>query len=354
VPDERAPRSRRRRWIGIVVSVVLIVAVFGFLLPKLADYADVWDVVQGLDSWDIIVLTVVGVWNLFALAPLVMTAQPGVRFMEAFVNINAGSAVANTVPGGSAIGIGINWAMFDSWGFTPAEYTLGTLLSGVWNNFVKLGLPVLALVALAFTGDLRGSFVPAAIVGVIIMVLAVVFFALVLRSDDLARAIGSRAGRIAEWGAKKVHRTVHGDTWGEGAISFRHRTVDLITRRWPALTITAVVGQLSLYVVLLVAVRAVGLSNAQVSWAEVLASWAFVRLISAVPITPGGLGVVELGLTAALANGENTALTTKAAAAVLLYRALTYLLPIPVGAGCYVFWRLNHRWRERRPTTVTA
>ena len=36
---------------------------------------------------------------------------------------------------------------------------------------------------------------------------------------------------------------------------------------------------------------------------EVVASFAFVRLISAIPITPGGLGVVELGLTAALASG---------------------------------------------------
>jgi uncharacterized membrane protein YbhN (UPF0104 family) len=354
VPDERAPGSRRRRWIGIAVSVVLVVAVFGFLLPKLADYADVWDTVKDLDDGDALLLSLVGVWNLFALAPLVMTAQPGVRFVEGFVNINAGSAVANTVPGGSAIGIAINWAMFDSWGFTPAEYTLGTLLSGIWNNFVKLSLPVVALLALATTGDLRGSFVPAAVVGVIAMVIAIVFFALVLRSDDLARSIGTLAGRVAEWGAKKVHRTVHGDTWGDGAIRFRHRSVDLIKRRWPALTVTALIGQLSLFVVLLVAVRAVGLSNAEVSWAEVLASWAFVRLISAIPITPGGLGVVELGLTAALANGENTALTTKAAAAVLLYRFFTYLLPIPVGAGCYVFWRLNHRWRDRHRTTVTA
>jgi len=333
--------------------VVLIVAVFGFFLPKLADYSDIWDDLQDLHASDLVLITAVGVWNLFALAPLVMTAQPGVRFMEGFVNINAGSAVANTVPGGSAIGIAINWAMFDSWGFTPAEYTLGTLLSGIWNNFVKLSLPVVALLALAATGDLRGSFVPAAVVGVVVMVVAIVFFALLLRNDDLARSIGALAGRVAEWGAKKVHRTVHGDTWGDGAIRFRHRSVDLIKRRWPALTVTALIGQLSLFVVLLVAVRAVGLSNAEVSWAEVLASWAFVRLISAIPITPGGLGVVELGLTAALANGENTALTTKAAAAVLLYRFFTYLLPIPVGAGCYVFWRLNHSWRRRR-TTVTA
>jgi uncharacterized membrane protein YbhN (UPF0104 family) len=56
--------------------------------------------------------------------------------------------------------------------------------------------------------------------------------------------------------------------------------------------------------------------------------------------------VVELGLTAALAAGQTGATPDKVAAAVLLYRALTYLLPIPVGAGCYVFWRANKSWRR--------
>ena len=70
------------------------------------------------------------------------------------------------------------------------------------------------------------------------------------------------------------------------------------------------------------------------------------------------------GLDVACGSGESTALTTKAAAAVLIYRALTFLLPIPIGAGCYVFWRVNKSWRRtpeerartsKRPrATVTA
>ncbi len=358
------PKRRRRKWLGIAFSIVFLIAVFGFLLPKLTDYADVWDYARDLDTGGIIALTIVGIWNLFALVPVVMTSQPGTRFWEAFVDITAGTTAANTVPGGSAVGIGINWAMFDSWGFTPQEYTLATLVSGLWNNFVKLSLPVISLVLLALTGDLRSSFIPAAIVGVAVMVATIVFFALVLKSEELASAIGRRLGKIVEAVAKRVNRTVGGDTWGEKAIEFRARSIDLIRRRWPALTITSVIGQLSLWLVLLVAVRAVGISEAEVSWMEVLASFAFVRLISAIPITPGGLGVVELGLTAALASGESTALTAKAAAAVLIYRAITFLLPVPIGAGCYVFWRVNKSWRrtpeerartsKRSRATVTA
>jgi uncharacterized protein (TIRG00374 family) len=351
-PRPDAPRSRRRpawsprRWVGLAFSIVLLIAIFGFLLPKLADYADVWGAIGDLSTGGAVALAIAGAFSLLALVPVVMVSQPGTTYPEAFVDLNAGTAAANTVPGGSAIGIGINWAIFDSWGFTPGEYTLATLVSGVWNNFVKLSLPVVALVLLAFTGDLRGSFVPAAIVGVGLIAVAVVIFALILRSEDFARAFGRGIGRLVKPIASKFGSTVDGDDWGEGAVRFRNRSIHLVKRRWAALTVTAVVGQLSLFIVLLIAVRAVGISEADVSWAEVLASFAFVRLISAVPVTPGGLGVVELGLTAALASGESTALTTKAAAAVLLYRALTFLLPIPIGVGCYVFWRLNRSWRR--------
>jgi len=206
---------------------------------------------------------------------------------------------------------------------------------------------------LALTGDLRGSFVPAAIVGVGVMAVTIAGFALLLRSDQLAATIGMKVGAVVGWFARRIGRPLNPIDWGERAVHFRERSVQLIRQRWLALSVTAVVGHLSLWLVLLVAVRAVGITQSQVSWVEVLAAFAFVRLISAIPITPGGLGVVELGLTAALASGESSTVTAQAAAAVLLYRALTYLLPIPVGVGCYVFWRVNRSWR-RTPEQRTA
>ncbi|MGI8520458.1 MAG: lysylphosphatidylglycerol synthase domain-containing protein [Actinomycetota bacterium] len=92
---------------------------------------------------------------------------------------------------------------------------------------------------------------------------------------------------------------------------------------------TTLISHITLYLVLLLALRHVGVSNDAVSWQQALASFAFVRLLSAVPITPGGLGVVELGLTATLvAAGGEEALVV---AAILIYRLLTFVLPIPVG-----------------------
>ena len=120
---------------------------------------------------------------------------------------------------------------------------------------------------------------------------------------------------------------------------FRADIVGLLERRWIRITVTSLISHLSLYAVLLVALRDVGVSNDEVSWQQVLAAFAFVRLLSAVPVTPGGLGLVELGLTAALGSGLPAETKAEIAAAVLLYRGLTWLLPVPLGVGCWIFWR---------------
>jgi putative heme transporter len=91
--------------------------------------------------------------------------------------------------------------------------------------------------------------------------------------------------------------------------------------------------------VLLACLRGTGLSQAQVSWQTSLAAFAFVRLLTVLPITPGGLGVIELGLVGVLAAGADHRVSAQVTAAVLLWRAVTYLPPIPLGAAAFLVWR---------------
>ena len=88
---------------------------------------------------------------------------------------------------------------------------------------------------------------------------------------------------------------------------------------------------------LLVCLRDVGIGDAEVGWAEVLAVFAFARLATAIPFTPGGAGVVEAVLITGLvaAGGDKP----QVVAAVLVYRALTWGLPILVGICCLLWWR---------------
>jgi len=119
----------------------------------------------------------------------------------------------------------------------------------------------------------------------------------------------------------------------------------LLGHRWVWLTAATLVSHLSLYLVLLVALRHVGVSQEELSWIAVLASFAFVRLISALPLTPGGVGVVELGYAAVMTIGLDDITSAQVVAAILVFRAVTYLLPIPLGLMSYVVWRRNKSWK---------
>ena len=132
------------------------------------------------------------------------------------------------------------------------------------------------------------------------------------------------------------------EDFGARVEEFRRGSIGLLRSRWGLLVFGAYLSELSVYLVLLVSLRLVGVDSHQVSWSVVLASFALVRILQSVPITPGGVGVVELGLTAALvaAGGDHAGVV----AGVLVFRAFTWLPPLVTGPFFYLGWR---RWLRR-------
>jgi putative heme transporter len=335
----------RSRWLHVGLSLVVIVVIFGFLFPQVADYSEVRQTLENMTTLELAGLGLIAAWNIASYWPMLMAALPDLRTGEAATSNLASTAAANTLPGGAALGIGATATMQHSWGIPMSRIALATVVSGIWNNFMKLGLPVLALALVAATGEAGPGLALAAAVGLATLVTAIVVFAVLLRSEDLACRMGSIAGGVATVAARPFGgHPVLG--WDDAASRFRSKTIGLLRTRWVRITVTTVVSHVSLYVVLLVALRDVGVSNDEVSWTKVLAAFAFVRLLSAVPVTPGGLGVVELGLTAALGSGLPEAAKNQIAAGVLLFRALTWFVPIPLGLVAWLFWRSNTSWRH--------
>src|SRR5215204_6395096 len=335
LPPATTHRSRARLLVQGVLSLVLVVAIFYFLRKKF-DPAQMWTAISAMTWLELTILGLLAVWNLCTYAFVWMSVTPGLGFWRAMMMTQATTAVANTVPAGSAIGIGMTYGMLGSWGFSRSRSTTAVLVSGVWNSFIKLGLPVMALALVALQGGATGRRVLAALLGIGGLVAAIVVFTLMLRSAEQARRVGVLAGRVASRVLGLVgRRPVAG--WELATVKFRARTIDLVEHRWIAITVTSLVSHLSLYLVLLVALRDVGVSDAEVSWAEVLAVFAFARLTTAIPLTPGGLGLVEGVLFTGLVGAGGD--PDEVAAAILVYRALTWALPILVGVGCYMWWR---------------
>jgi uncharacterized membrane protein YbhN (UPF0104 family) len=342
------PAARRtptwKRVLQAVVSLAIVVGIFVGVMPLIADYGEVWETIQAMTWLEGTTLVLVGIWNLVTYWFVLTAALPGLRFREAAVVNQASTAVSNTLPAGGALGVGVTISMLTSWGFRLPAIGLQAIVSGIWNNFVKLGTPVLALVLLALEGEVSPARLTAAVVGIAVLTGAVVMFSLVLRSDRLARAVGRRIGRIVNTGRRLVRRKAIGG-FEDRTSRFRSQTIELLSRRWLRLTASTIVSHGSLYIVLLVALRHVGVGQEELSWITVLAAFAFVRLISALPLTPGGVGVVELGYAAVLTIGLDDTLSAQVVAAILVFRAITYLLPIPLGATSYGIWRANTSWR---------
>jgi uncharacterized protein (TIRG00374 family) len=318
--------------------MAVIAVVFLFVLPRIANYRDVWSVLQELRWQDGLLLAGATVLNVGTFPPPWMAALPGLGFRQALAMTQAATALSIVSPAGAAVGMAGSYTMLRSWGFAPGPVGLAVAVTGVWNQFANLTFPIVALALLTAADEGHPALRTAALAGVVVLVVSVSAFAFGLSSKARAQRVGEAAASLMT----RVRRLVRRPPvlWsGVSLVHFRRRTLDLLRRRWHVLTVATLVGHLTVFVVLLACLHAVGVSTAEVSVVEAFAAWALVRILGALPLTPAGLGFVELGLTGALvAFGASNA---DAVAATLLYRFLTVVPTLGLGLMAAATWRTH-------------
>jgi uncharacterized membrane protein YbhN (UPF0104 family) len=351
--SETRARSGRSIWryVSFAISILIVIGIFVYAIPKFADYSAVWASITSLTPIELGSLFAATIFNLFTYWWANMAALPGMTLGQSAVSTQTATSVANTLPGGGAIAVGLTYSILRSWGFSATDITLYIGVTGIWNIFIKLALPVLSIVFLVVQGRSSAAFVSAALIGLAVLAGAIVLLAGVFKSEALARRVGSRIGRVLSAFRRPFHKPPVTDL-ADRAARFRADTITLVGRRWLRITWTTLLSHLALYFILLLSLRHLGVSEGEVSAAEVFAVFAFGRLISALPITPGGLGVIELGYIGGLvaAGGDKPAVV----AAVLLFRTLTFVIQIPLGGFTYLIWRAKTSWRRQAPDEEDA
>ena len=322
--------------VGIALGVVVVAATFLFVLPRIANYGDVWAVVKDLSWQQVGALLLATVLNLVTFAPPWMTALPRLGFRRAFVLTQASTASTYIAPGGAAVGVALAYAILRGWGFAAGLVGLAVAVTGIWNQLALLGFPAVALALLTLQQEQNALLQTVATIGLAVFVVAVAAFAFGLSTPKFARLVGETAARVVNWGLRLVRRGPVG--WnGDSFVRFRNEAIGLLRHRWHVLTLATLAGQLTVFALLLVSLRVLGVSPGEVSAVEAFAAWSLVRLLGSLPITPGGLGVVELGLTTALVGfgGDNA----EVVAAVLVYRFLTIVPTLILGLIAGATWR---------------
>ena len=331
-------RGRLRRLAPLVLALTVIVGTFVFVLPRFANYGEVADAMGGMSKLALFLLVTTGALNVLTYAPNWMAALPGLSYMKSLRVTLAGTAIANLAPLGGAVSMGVQYAMFRAWGFEKRESSRAMVVTGVWNNLVNLALPLCGLTLLLVRGGRNAALEVSARIGAVAFVIVAGAFAQVLRSDAGAERVGRVGDRFVRLWDRVRRRTTQRGSMSDTLVTFRADSVELLKRRWLALTVSTVGGVLSVFLVLAVAIRAVGIRGTDVTFAEAFAAWASTRLLStAFPVTPGGLGVVDIGLTSALTGFGGKA--DPVVAAVLIYRAVTWLPPIVLGSFASIGWR---------------
>jgi uncharacterized protein (TIRG00374 family) len=257
-----------------------------------------------------------------------MAALPGIGMWQAFRVTQASTASTYVAPGGAALGMGVSFLMLRRWGFRSSEIALAVALTGIWNQLATLGFPAVALGLLTLTGGRNHLLYTVGLVALGVFTVAIGLFALALARKRIALRAGALSWRVASWAARLARRRPIG--WDAGAlVRFRDDASSLLGKRWLPITLGVLAGNLTVFAVLLVALRTLGVPAGDVSVVEAFAAWSVVRVLGSIPITPGGLGFVELGLTTLLVNfgGAEAAVV----AVVLVYRFLTVVPTLLIG-----------------------
>ena len=251
------------------------------------------------------------------------------------------------MPLGGAAGLELNRRMMRAWGIDTRSFTGYTILTNLWDVGSKLLLPVIAVLVLAQAGGaVTTPLRTVSLLAGLAFAGLVAAAAALLASQRSAVATATAAERV-------VGRLLR--------LARRPRELDLVTpllevRRecaraandgWLQMS-AGVSGYVALQFLLLGA--CLHLTGAGSTASAALAGFAVERLLTVVPLTPGGVGLADLGLVGVLlALGGDPAGVT---AAAVLYRVFVFAVEIPVGGSALGLWLLGRRLDARRPAHV--
>jgi glycosyltransferase involved in cell wall biosynthesis len=232
--------------------------------------------------------------------------------------------------------------MMRAWGIDGRKFAGYTFVTNLVDVGSKLLLPVIAFVALAHADERVTAPVRyASFVGGLSFVGLAACAATVLVS---ARCT-VRLGRAIEWLARPILRLVRRpselDLVGP-LLDIRRESAHVVANGWLRMS-AGISGYVALQGLLLgLCLDVTGSGN---TWAEVLAGFALERALTVLPVTPGGVGVADVGLVGILlALGGDPA---GVAAGAVLFRGFVFALEIPVGGGTLGLWLLGRRRAAR-------
>lgn len=330
------------RLAGRAIWLTITGLVLYFVYPSLVKLFGQFDQLKEVAWWAFSIMFAFQVASFICQWWLLRIAMTDVSWFTIATSQLAGNAVANAVPAGTAAGAALQQRMMIESGVDPTRSVTGVAAVTLISYATIFAFPVLALPALVFGAAVDPGLVHATIIAALIFPLLYVAGWWLMRKDRPVEYVGRTLQRLINW-VNRRFRKGHAplEDLAERVVIQRNEIRSSLGSRWHR-ALAAAVGNWGLdFLALWVAVYAVG-SRPRSS--IVLLAYVVAKVIAMFPITPGGIGLVEAGLTGMLTLAGVPA--TNAALATLAFRLVSYWLPMPAGVVAYFMHR--HRVRTGR------
>jgi hypothetical protein len=329
----------------LLLRHAIVVAVAGLviylLLPKLTRVLAAWPRLAGLaPAWMVLALAaeVASFACYFGLQRLALRTSAWFAVVTAGLT---GNAVSGILPGGSVAGATLQFEMLSAGGLDPDSTASGLAAISLINVAALLALPLLALPAMLAGIAVSPGLVHAGLVGIAGFVLLAAAGAIILNADWPLRGLGRAVQSLHNHVFARHRQPLTG--LDKRFLADRDGIREVLGRQWrQALLLTT--GRIGFdFGCLLAALRATG-AHPQPSLA--LLAYAAASILALIPLTPGGLGIVEAGLASLLVLAGVP--SSSAFVATLAYRLFSYWLPVLAGGPAYLMFRHRYGTAWRR------
>lgn len=331
--ERRPTRSAWLRRVLMLAAAAVITVVVVRLVGRV-DWAAVGSALGQLDLWQVpVLLALLCVRQVLNAMPLSLFI-PGVSPWRATQNDLGAILMSMIAPPPSDVAL--RTAMFASWGVPVAKGLAGTVMNTLTFYIVRFAAPLAGFVLLAVLARPPGlRWFELVSIAVAAGITLGVF--LVLRSEGLARRVGSGAARLAQ----RLGRPVTESAWAQACAQFRADVESRFEHGFPR-SLLAYAGMLAVDLTMLVlALRFVGVDAASVPLVEVAIAYLFAYPFTLFPFS--GIGIVDALVLAAVVEAGGGSVEAATLAALAVWRSFTVLGPVLMGVGAVAAWRRESR-----------
>jgi uncharacterized membrane protein YbhN (UPF0104 family) len=343
------PGSVLMKVLSAGLSGALLVLLFAVIIPELGSFEDVWASISSMSAGTVVMLLIGGLVIRVLLAATYPPLIPGLTFFRSLIARESSSAVSNVIPGPS--GTATQYVVLRSWNVSTDRFAGATVSNSVLSYALVFASPGLFLLLWVLIGQpAKNDSEHVWLIGVIalaVTAVTVVLVSAIARSERLAE----RVGRVGQACVNPLRRLLHKDavtTWADRARGLRADTLAQVRGHAGILAVCIGGGYLLNGFLLVSSLWACGLTRSEMPMSLGLFLYGVGRVLTVVPITPGGIGVAEVVYTGVYVAVLGEASQSVVVAGVLVYRALTYALPLVTGLIAYIIWRVMRRTEIHR------